>query len=1013
MLGHPPPPHGSDSSSTLNAPGIDVAGTVATGQTSNAFFTAPTDDCRGDREKPERRQHGRKENSLTPRAASSVLLRPSDVAALAAGLDPLAQVDRVFTALQTAFEASASAGGQERRFRSPLHSYAVARRCGRWLDDIVATGNLLTTARLKLGRRGQDLLLADTGRATTTAVSIHKEEPLVTAVELIAEAKAVAATAARLQATTGSGVAPLDAVLTARARIYTPLPNRSTRGVQAFDGWGYYGRAAVPQREGRTAGGGGGVGSNQGAGEPVVVLEVSAEQARQPLNEGDGRGATFGENMGLMASLLSVPVLRDHPGLVKFHPGVRVVLNDSGRAASGGGDHAAGGSPLHLVCERLQGWRSLREVVVEHGPLVSPSDIAAGEDGGLRVLRLWGRQLGAALECLGSRSLVLRDLRTSTVFVSPDGAHVKVVAFASLATLASDGTLSSEASPLDPDIHGQTQPLTPPEALTMTRGRKTDLSRSISNDSLSDTTNDGLAPFLGLATSARPGVFRATAAWDMWTLGVLLFELAFERPPPAYGVALGRAVAAAASTAEARDAPSPKIRDVARTVQYDFISAIGECTKGARATEPGMVAQTAPALAKALQCKSLGNVIGERDSFNRSTIESAEPVDRKFDRDDRHATIGFFRQTWIRRQLQLEERGEMDVMTWQTFRERIARHLEASIAAAAPPLTTAAHQQVSFPGGDEGGGRMLGLVEHNKSGEASLKNIRVAAAVNRTTARLREADAKDTGWLPFRVVRDVLWNELQLSFSKKEADMIAVCLREGALGDSGGDSGIHQVKGTDVLYTPLVFVLRASLTPVFEPRAWRVGDPPRPPTPGSFVELLCLCLEPDPERRPSVSDLLHLPFFSGGDDIPHEDEVEADCAAAAAYLGGSGNDSLPSLILRERVERPIQAIENACQDLTADKDKAKEKCESTVPICNISGGFGVGALAGALDELERLVHRGCANSITENPRQARNAARGHARVIDEIFESGVLVRASAVALRFLDQEKVRKNYSKK
>ncbi|CAN0463041.1 unnamed protein product, partial [Scytosiphon promiscuus] len=47
-----------------------------------------------------------------------------------------------------------------------------------------------------------------------------------------------------------------------------------------------------------------------------------------------------------------------------------------------------------------------------------------------------------------------------------------------------------------------------------------------------------------LADSGKPGAFPTTAAWDVWTLGVLLFELAFGHPPPAYGDALRQGLSA-------------------------------------------------------------------------------------------------------------------------------------------------------------------------------------------------------------------------------------------------------------------------------------------------------------------------------------------------------------------------------------------------------------------------------------------------------------------------------------
>ena len=68
---------------------------------------------------------------------------------------------------------------------------------------------------------------------------------------------------------------------------------------------------------------------------------------------------------------------------------------------------------------------------------------------------------------------------------------------------------------------------------------------------------------------------------------------------------------------------------------------------------------------------------------------------------------------------------------------------------------------------------------------------------------------------------------------------------------------------------------------------------------------------------------------------------------------------------------------------------------------------GAGALVKALKELERLVHRQPAHGFVDDALQARRVARGHAKLIDEVFDSGVLLRASALAIRFQDREEVR------
>lgn len=223
-------------------------------------------------------------------------------------------------------------------------------------------------------------------------------------------------------------------------------------------------------------------------------------------------------------------------------------------------------------------------------------------------------------------------------------------------------------------------------------------------------------------------------------------------------------------------------------------------------------------------------------------------------------------------------------------------------------------------------------------------------------------------------------------------------------------------------YRPLVHVLRALGSPIGAPA---LGPPKSsgagggslpPPTPTAFVEVLCACLEPSPNRRLSARSLVRLPFFSRGGSERGRIESIDDLQAASVYMGGSGSEVSPTLALRERVECQVEALEAAsAHGAPATHEQKNHKAaaaRTTRRIGCASKNFGAGALVEALKELEHLVHRSspAANYLSEDdhPQQARRIARGHVRVVDEIFESGVLVRASALALRFLGREEVSK-----
>lgn len=1018
--------------------------------------------------------------------ASSVLLRANEITILAAELDPMRRIDGAITAVVDAFGgdatstavAAAIAGSRQRRcYRSPLHSYAVTRRCHRWKNKLEKVGDSLATTRRKLGRRAHDLLLADSRLADEAALDssnslLPAEMP---ADELIAQAKSVTATAARRQyadeADTGSGWEASATgregkrILTARIHRYVPIVDRASSGVQAFEGWGYYGGRVTASRR-------------EEGGEPVTVLEVSSASGGEESSETKGGSSsggkrTIGEALTFAASVLSVRVLRGQPGLLKMHPGVIVVEDGTGGknhtpTASGrrGKEVASGGSapspppPVQIVCERLEGWRPLCDVIREHGPLATPSDIATGEgDEGLRVLRLWGGQLAIALGCLASTSLVLRDLRASTVFVSPDGSTVKIVAFSSLATVSTDGGfLSPEAPDIDGDIHGPTMPLTPPEALRIATDLKNSGGVSGNHECWAKNPtgggHNGMSLVLadGERTEENP-----TTAWDVWTLGILLFELAFGHPPPAYGNCLRQGLASLTSDtliAAGKNASQvPNIGEIAASVQYDFLSAVGGQTKRGHLGEESTTTHVcASPLEKALKRMSLGAAIGESDMFNAVTTaggREAAAAASELGGNDGRESVERIRRAWVRRQLHMEESGEIDVMTWQAFQDKLESHLDVCIAPA-----SAAQEVLPLGGGDEDGGR------RNINGTTTLSSSRkwtarvgAKAAVDRTAARLVAEDPRGTGRLPFSFVRGVVRDELQLSFAASEAKLVAYCLREAgqvAGGQGGGDDNGRQIVDDEggrvrreeegnVYYPPLVHILHvlslSAASPALDPtRSSHARDHcfTPPPTPTAFVELLCACLEPNPDRRLSPPDLLRLSFFSGGVGGERKKFENADdLQAAFAYMGGSGKELSLTLALRERVETSIQSLEEVSAHVTAaaatpaNHNEGNQGATATGlnhhssmaarpvrgrGVSAVSTNFNAGALVEALKELECLVRRSSPTAHqlaeVEHPQQARRMARGHASVVDEIFESNILLRASTLALRFLGREEV-------
>lgn len=947
--------------------------------------------------------------------AASVLLHVSKISTLTAEFDPWKRVDLVFASLEREF-ANPSFDGSSNcpRLRSPLQNYALARRSSRWHDELEVVGNALKTARLKLGRRGLDIILGKSDSAAKECM-VQRPSPEVSAVEMIAEAETIASNAARRQVDARGDGRP-SSIRLARVHYHAPLPERGERGVAVFDGWGYYGHVAT-QHEGRTRTGvdRDGRGDSEDAGEAVAVLEVCPARAREPIN---AEGLKFGEHMTFAAGLLSVPALRQEKGILDFHPAARVALDQRGGATGGEGDSAGGGSELRVVTERLADWRPLSEVILQRGPLVRPSEVASGDDGGLRILRLWGKQLAKILDCLGSRSLVLRDMRAATVFVSPDGSSLKVVCFSSLATLTSDGTISSAAPSLDPDIYGITKPITPPEAFT-TWSPESPLDGA--GDARTGNASVVKQCSLTLATGdeQRLGIFPATAAWDVWTLGVLLFELAFGRPPPAFSATLNRAIASCSAVALAEKSSRPPLNEVAGALQYDFLSAIDGHNNDIWRTEPPTASPTnvsaTSTLTEALEHMSLGLAIGERHGcpvgpFSGSRIG----LSQQRSGEDGQESFARFRRAWVRVQLDMEARGEVGVMTWQMLQEKIKSHLQAAVAKVHLGISKATLGNEAALASNAGGSS--GLRCYQTVLESSDKTEEVAI-VERVMVLLRESDPRGTGWVPFRIVRRVLEAELLMQMTSGEAKMIATCLKDVEVDIEYRES--RKVRraasgGEIVFYPPLKHLLLSSVCSFPTSRGGRTFDLSSSPLPATLVELLCICMEPDPNRRPSPAEVLQHPFISGGDGDNKEKVAKLDRDASAAYMRGVGGHHSRLIALRDCVERPVQALEKAVVYLNGVHragvasprlgDKSTGLQRPTHRTANVSAG----TLVNALGELKNLLRPVAEQtSSAADPLQAKGIVRGDTKVVENIFQSELLMRVSALALRFLEHEEVK------
>ncbi|CAM9321091.1 unnamed protein product [Discosporangium mesarthrocarpum] len=1004
---------------------------------------------------------------------------PREFADLAAVFDPLTRVNEGFMSLEHEMsDLIRGRNGIREQEKSLLERYAMLRQCRTWKKRLEAVGDALITARLAAGRRGIDILLA-ASQPEVSLIPLQRtaaggklgaegicERAEVSAAELLAEAEALSLTLTRRQGGRGvMGAGDVNVILAARMHRYCPLEERRERGTTVYEGWGYHGHDSLAQG-----------GGQEGRGEPVAILEVSPERSGEIVGRGragkngsDGQHSlTFGDHMKRVVALLSVPPLHYHPGLLRIHPTHRVIVEEyqvgegdgaEGRQSHGkdvpqdqgvepvvkrdlSSDHNASPPILRLVTERLGGWLSLSEVTRTRGPLLGASfpELRKGWESGLRVLRLWGAQIGSALECLHSRSLVLRDCRPETVLVSPDGSRVKVSSFAHLALVGTDGHLldSTDSPDLDTNVFGPGESITPPEALTR---RPHNCSSNHSKDYLVTLGNSGTSQ----------GAFRETQRWDVWTLGILLYELAFGCPPTPFGYYLGRAVAAADISAAATGKPLPSLGAIASALQYDFFlpipfsgpddrDRIGDRNPGIPThntyqnilplmPEPDMRA-TRP-LTAALECMSLGAAIGRGGTYTPSVrIHLGNAQDSGAMRAcEAGRELLSMERAWNWQQLIREVRGERASTSWQDLLLKMRRHIDVSVAGALGAFTPET-------GAGPGARRRVNGNSLDARVGAYAEPGGHDSVVAKAMTILKTADPRQTGLVQFRTVRSVLEGELMIPLTETEAKMLGGCLRY-VEGGAGGEE-----ENFNCPYKPLENILCASIslppnnTVQIACHGSRItgsssagesgvatgagtgedgGLAAGSLSPSSFVEVLCKCLEPDPQRRTSAPRLLRMPFFS--DMTPHTMSPDsADHAAAASYMNLSGKASV--LSLRDLVSNPLDSLANAAVAALPSvlvSSHGNDTClsagggsrDSSIGTKGEREGFDASRLASIFRDLNRFVRRPAESSLAGDPFGARRSAEAHVTMIDTIFAERVLTRATALVLRFLDLEEAR------
>ena len=214
-------------------------------------------------------------------------------------------------------------------------------------------------------------------------------------------------------------------------------------------------------------------------------------------------------------------------------------------------DPGFGPTGMQMVADGLKGHAPLNMVMEEHGHLGHPR-------GRLNIARLWVRNLARALKEMSLNDIVLRCLRPDNLFVSDDGSSVKIGSLSDaglLGPVSENEMLIAGRIVAGPDLTLRGVPLTkdpyiPPEQFGASMAGANDVGprtqayiRSLISKAKRDFAGYGESSADALGVSSTNGKmpfgpWSPTAAYDMWSLGILLFTMVFGRSPPAYGESL-------------------------------------------------------------------------------------------------------------------------------------------------------------------------------------------------------------------------------------------------------------------------------------------------------------------------------------------------------------------------------------------------------------------------------------------------------------------------------------------
>jgi len=746
----------------------------------------------------------------------------------------------------------------------------------------------------------------------------------------------------------------------ARMHAYSKIAGRCARGVAAYEGWGWGDSTDSSRKGGEDR-------LSEQKGAPVCVLEISPERLEE-VQKSDGQ--PFSAHLIRTINYFSVPSSAVIGcDIAQCYENVDVDIQGRDQSAnSGGGRMGARGREVQIVSESLDNHASLKSIVEAKGGI-------GNTPSGIRLARYIGREVLKTLSRLHDDNLLLRDLSLDSIYLPPlfqtvesSGTDsgvcgsITIGKFFHLGKLVENNRIGNDAPDLDPSVFGISHSITPPEAMKLVKNRN---GSGIGLEFVDARSKLGSSSSMNRASGdCSPEENVATASWDTWCFGAMLFELVTGRSIPAYGSSLASYLSKChglRNSSEEKDA-----KDILDRFHYDWIQNIaesknagsilssdstnkadeeGDDSSGDANTKPGLqlnssvlcavmglgevekglssskIRSSSKLLSTSALLASVANGFSYRSLLPRSAILDDSQKSRQSDE-----LLEAIRQKWIRFEIGCGDKGGSNrsdndqcvgndpCCSWSELVEKMSRHarsVERSLA--------------------------------SKDSTSDKNKVPHALGV------FRFLDASERGGLPPAIFTDILisgtdgmhGNGLAYPLTHAEANRLARCATVMAsMGDNRSE--------------PEPLVAFEAFAGVFSgyPNGGKFGGGKEDPS-SLILDVLAVCLSCNGSERPNAKTLLSHPFFQIS-------EIEEECALNYCKSISLGAAPVQVMVM-DQVLAPMNKLMEQSAKIALNQQKIDLACsvgatDFSNNSCASETSLDVGLFCDVMNNASRFLH---------------------------------------------------------